>query len=33
MKRFKTQQHIKSPVFGAVKTARERYAGWNKKSK
>jgi hypothetical protein len=33
VKRFKTQQHIKSPAFGVVKTTRERYGAWNKKGK
>jgi hypothetical protein len=30
-RRLKTQQHLKAPTFGAVKTARERKAEWGKK--
>lgn len=31
MRRFKTQQNLKPPFFGAVKTARDRNAEWGKK--
>ena len=31
IRRFKTQQHLKAPHFAAVKTARERNLGHNKK--
>jgi hypothetical protein len=33
LKRFKTQQQLKPPSFGAVKTARERNGEWGKKPK
>lgn len=31
LRRFKTQQHLKPPIFGAVKTARERNVDWGKR--